>query len=78
MNINYNGTASSGDRIADIGLDVAFLFETSTKGNNGLCVRVKDSKAGKARFLNLENRKLLTASDGDRGRIVDVYVDVEG
>lgn len=78
MNINYNGTASSGDRIADFGAGDAFLFEASTKGNNGLCVRVKDSKAGKARFVNLESGKLLTASDGDRGRGVDVYVDVEG
>lgn len=78
MNINYNGTASSGDRVASFGAGEAFLFETSTKGNNGLCVRVKDSKAGKARFVNLESGKLLTATDSDRGRAVDVIVDVEG
>lgn len=77
MNINYNGTASSGDRIADFAAGEAFLFETSTKGNNGLCVRVRDSKAGKARFLNLESGKLLTANEGERGRSVDVYVDVQ-
>lgn len=77
MNINYNGTQSSGERISDIAAGQGFLFETSTKGNNGLCVRVKDSKAGKARFVNLESGKLLKAVDGERGRVVDVTVDVD-
>jgi hypothetical protein len=77
MNINYNGAASSGDRISDFGAGEAFVFETARNSdNNGLCVRVKDSKAGKARFVNLETGKLLTASAGDVGRPADVEVDV--
>lgn len=67
-NISINGTRSNGGtRIADIAAGDAFDFNGSTKGNNGLCVRVKDSKSGKGRFLNLENGKLLTATDSDYG-----------
>lgn len=77
MNINYSGAAPAGDRISDFGAGEAFLFETArNEDNNGLCVRVKDSKAGKSRFVNLETGKLLTASAGDVGRAVDVSVDV--
>jgi hypothetical protein len=74
MNVTINGNTAGGVNIADFEAGEAFLFEGSTKGNNGLCVRVRDSKAGKARFVNLESGKLLTASSGDRGREVDVEV----
>jgi hypothetical protein len=76
MNININGSTPSGDFIKDFAAGQEFLFETSSKGNNGLCVRVKDSKSGKARFLNLENGKLLTASASDTGRPVEAEIEV--
>jgi len=69
------GNSASGTRIADMTAADVFEFSGSTKDNNGLCVRVADSKAGKARFVNLENGKLLTASKGDRGEPVTASVE---
>jgi len=69
----YNG-GGAGTRIKDMAAGEAFEYSGSTKGNNGLSVRVKDSKAGKARFVNLESGKLLTASATDSGTPVDVNI----
>jgi len=70
---NYGKPAGT-TRIKDMSAGEAFEFSGSTKGNNGLCVRVKDSKKGKGRFVNLESGKVLTASATDRGTPVDVNI----
>lgn len=46
-----------------------FEFLNSTKGNNGACIRIKDSKKGKNRFLNLETGKVLTSTPSDRAKL---------
>ena len=71
FNIN---TVSNGTRISDMGAGETFNFTYSTKGNNGLCLRLADSKRGKNRFANLESGKVLTAGASDRGYPVDVDV----
>lgn len=76
MRINFASAQPTGELISSIPAGQEFVFEGSTKGNNGLSVRVRDSKVGKARFVNLESGKLLTASAGDRGRVVDATVSV--
>jgi len=73
---SYNGGGAAGTRIKDMSAGEAFTYSGSTKGNNGLSVRLKDSKAGKGRFANLESGKVLTASADDRGTPVDVDIDV--
>jgi hypothetical protein len=77
LNINSGGSRQSGNRISDFPAGEVFEFSGSTKGNNGLCVRVKDSKKGKGRFVNLNSGKLLRATNGDRGQVVDAYLDYE-
>lgn len=63
--------AAPKSQITDLSAAAIFQFTHPTeKGNNGLCVRVKDSKVGKGRFLNLETGKLLTTTPGDRATVV--------
>lgn len=71
--INGGGFYSE-PRIVDMEAGDVFEFSGSSKGNNGLCVRVADSKVGKGRFVNLESGKLLTAAGCDRGTPVDAEV----
>lgn len=67
-----NGGGYAGEpRITDMEAAEIFEFSGSRKGNNGLCIRVKDSKAGKGRFVNLVSGKVLTASYNDRGTPVE-------
>jgi hypothetical protein len=51
---------------------VVFNLLNSTKGNYGPCVRVKDSKVGKNRFIELTNGKLLTADGTERIKVMPV------
>lgn len=74
-----NGAApQAANRIVNMPAGETFEFTSSRKGNNGLCVRIRDSKGQKkGRFVNLDNGKLLTASATDTGRPVDIYADVD-
>ncbi len=72
---NVNGSAARGTAISDFSAADTFVFNGSSNGNNGLCVRIKDTKSGKNRFMNVENGKILTASAGDVGTPVDADVD---
>jgi hypothetical protein len=72
--LTINGGNSGTPRITDMEAAEVFEFSGSKKGNNGLCVRVKDTKAGKGRFINLESGKLLRAGYSDRGTPVDADV----
>lgn len=76
--LNINGGATQrGTRIQDFAAGDVFEFTGSTKGNNGLCVRVRDSKGQKkGRFVNLESGKLLVPSNGDTGVSRDADVTV--
>lgn len=75
--INVNGV-TSGDRIADFDAGQAFLFTSKkNEANSGLCVRLKDSKAGKNRFANIATGRVLTADSTDTGTPVTAYVDVD-
>lgn len=70
MPINFNTTATATNGIADLAEGTVFNFTSSTKGNNGLCQRIRDTKAGKGRFFNLENSKVLTSAPGDQYELV--------
>ena len=69
--LKINVPAQYGTRISDFAAGEVFEFNGSRKGNNGACIRVKDTKAGKGRFVNLESGKLLTAGRYDRGEALD-------
>lgn len=66
-----NGGDYGDPRIMDMEGGEVFEFSGSVKGNNGVCIRVRDSKAGKGRFVNLDSGKLLKADAYDRGIPVD-------
>lgn len=69
-NVTFN-PAPQGTLVKDMAAGELFNYPVSAKGNTGLSVRIKDSKVGKNRFANLHTGKLLTASAGDRGQVLD-------
>jgi hypothetical protein len=66
-NARLEGTA-----ISSMEAGTFFNFPVNSKGNAGVCVRTKDSAAGKNRFVNLHSGKVLKAVDDttDRGAIL--------
>lgn len=72
-----NSANDAGNRIVGMEAGELFEFTSSRKGNNGLCVRVKDSKAGKGRFLNVESGKLLKAGKYDTGEPRDGTISLD-
>lgn len=75
MSLRINRTPN-GTLINDMPGGTVFNFTTSKSDNNGLCYRLRDSKVAKGRFAQLEKGgKVLTASDTDRGIIVDAELD---
>jgi hypothetical protein len=74
--LRINSGTNGGTRITSMDAGEVFEFTTSTKGNNGHCIRIKDSKKGKNRFVNLESGKVLTAGAGDYGFPVDASLEV--
>ena len=71
-----NNSTGSGSKISAIAAGEVFNYTGSSKGNNGLCLRLKDSKAGKGRFVNLASGKVLTAGANDRATVVNATVKV--
>lgn len=69
--VTDNRSATTG-AIGSLAPATYFMLVSSSKGNNGPCLRVKDSKRGKNRFVNVTNGKLLTAEAGDRIEEVSV------
>jgi len=70
--LRINGvSACGGTLISSLEAGDTFVFEGSAKGNNGVCIRLKDSKKGKSRFVNVASGKVLTATCRDYGRPVD-------
>lgn len=72
MRISINA-APQGESIKSMAAGTFFNFPVSAKGNEGVCVRLKDSKVGKNRFANLGTGKVLTAVDDriDRGKVLE-------
>ena len=62
--------APVGTSVASLSAGEVFIFSGSANGNNGPCIRVKDSKEGKGRFVNLSSGKLLKATPYDRADTV--------
>jgi len=72
-NYNHNTATAADDRptIASLGAGEVFFFNDSTKGNNGPMIRVKDTKVGKGRFVDVQSGKLLTAASNDRADLLE-------
>jgi hypothetical protein len=68
--INFS-PAPQGTLVSGMEAGALFNYPVSARGNTGISVRIKDSKVGKNRFANLHTGKLLTASAGDRGQVLD-------